>query len=117
MNVCATCGLPKELCVCESIAKESQKIIIRPEQKKFRRVYTVIEGIDPHEINLDQLAKELKAKLACGGTIKEGRIELQGDHVQKVKKHLLDYGFSPETIIVKPMKMSSMGPPRPRRKQ
>jgi len=101
MSVCATCGLPQDLCVCESIAKESQKIIIRGERKKFRRIYTIIEGIDDKEIDLDQLAKELKAKLACGGTVKENRIELQGDHKQKVKKILIDAGFAPETVVVK----------------
>ena len=101
MTVCVTCGLPKELCVCESIAKESQKIIIRTEEKKFNRKYTVIDGIDQKEIDLDQLAKKLKAKLACGGTIKENRIELQGDHKTKVKLLLIESGFAPETIIVK----------------
>ena len=101
MTVCATCGLPEELCVCESIAKESQKIIIRPERKKYRRIYTIVEGIDEKEIDLDQLAKTLKAKLACGGTVKDNRIELQGDHRLRVKKILIDAGFAPETVIVK----------------
>lgn len=101
MTVCVTCGLPKDLCVCESIAKESQKIIIRTEAKKFNKMYTVIEGIDEKEINLEQLAKKLKAKLACGGTIKDNRIELQGEHKQKVKQTLIEAGFAPETIIVK----------------
>lgn len=101
MTVCVTCGLPKDLCVCESIAKESQKIIVRVEAKKFNKKYTVVEGIDEKEINLEQLAKTLKAKLACGGTIKDKRIELQGEHKQKVKQILIDTGFAPETIIVK----------------
>jgi len=101
MTVCVTCGLPKELCVCESIAKESQKIIVRVEAKKFNRYYTVIEGIDEKEIDLDQLAKKLKAKLACGGTIKDNRIELQGEHKAKVKQLLVEAGFAPETIIIK----------------
>ena len=101
MTVCATCGLPEELCVCESIAKESQKIVIRPERKKYRRIYTIIEGIDEKEIDLDQLAKTLKEKLACGGTVKDNRIELQGDHRLRVKKILIDAGFAPETVIVK----------------
>ncbi len=101
MTVCVTCGLPKELCVCESIAKESQKIIVRIERKKFNKNYTVIEGIDEKEIDLDQLAKTLKAKLACGGTIKDNRIELQGEHKLKAKKILIEAGFAPETIIVK----------------
>ncbi|MBW3016560.1 translation initiation factor [Candidatus Woesearchaeota archaeon] len=101
MTVCVTCGLPKDLCVCESIAKESQKIIVRTEAKKFNKMYTIIEGIDETEIDLDQLAKKLKAKFACGGTIKENRIELQGDHKQKVKQALIEAGFAQETIIVK----------------
>lgn len=101
MTVCVTCGLPKELCVCESIAKESQKIIVRHEAKKFNKKYTVVEGIDEKEINLDELAKKLKSKLACGGTIKDHRIELQGEHKNKVKQILVESGFAPETIIVK----------------
>ncbi len=101
MTVCVTCGLPKELCVCESIAKESQKIIIRIEAKKFNKKYTVIEGIDEKEIDLDQLAKKLKAKLACGGTIKDNRIELQGEHKPRVKQILIEAGFAPETIVIK----------------
>jgi translation initiation factor 1 len=101
MTVCPTCGLPKELCVCESIAKETQKITVYMEKKKFGKKYTVIEGIDKKEINLNQLAKKLKAKLACGGTVKEDRIELQGDHKAKVRELLIASGFASETIIVK----------------
>ncbi|HLC32798.1 MAG TPA: translation initiation factor [Candidatus Nanoarchaeia archaeon] len=101
MTACVTCGLPQDLCVCESIAKESQKIIVRIEAKKFNKKYTIVEGIDEKEINLDQLAKTLKAKLACGGTIKENRIELQGEHKPRVKQILIESGFAPETIVVK----------------
>ncbi|RJQ20769.1 stress response translation initiation inhibitor YciH [Candidatus Woesearchaeota archaeon] len=101
MTVCVTCGLPKELCVCESIAKESLKIIVRTVEKKFNKKYTVVEGIDQKEIDIGALAKKLKAKLACGGTVKDGRIELQGDHKAKVKQVLIEAGFAPETVIVK----------------
>jgi translation initiation factor 1 len=100
-EICSKCGLPKELCVCESIAKESQEITIQLESRKFGKVYTVVEGIDEKEIDLNELAKKLKSKLACGGTAKKGKIELQGNHVQKVKETLLDIGFTPDTIIVK----------------
>lgn len=101
MTVCERCGLPKDLCVCETIAKETQKITISVEKKRFGKNYTVITGIDKKEIDLEQLAKKLKATLACGGTIKEGVIELQGEHKQRVKEILLGAGFSPETIIIK----------------
>ena len=100
-EVCPNCGLPKELCVCESIAKESQKIIVTIEKKKFGKKYTVIEGIDEKEIDLKDLAKKLKSKFACGGTAKEGKIELQGDHKQKVKETLVQLGFAQETIEIR----------------
>ena len=97
-EICTTCGLPKELCVCEAIAKESQRITVGIDKKKFGKVYTVIEGIDSKEIDMKELTKKLKNKFACGGTTKEGRIELQGNHKQKVKGVLIESGFSPDTI-------------------
>ncbi|MBI1969714.1 translation initiation factor [Candidatus Woesearchaeota archaeon] len=100
-EICTTCGLPKELCVCESIAKESQKIVVKIEKRKFGKPYTVIEGIDPKAIDIEELAKKLKSKFACGGTIKEGKIELQGGHKSKAKETLVSLGFARETIEVK----------------
>ena len=109
MTVCVRCGLPQELCVCESIAKDTQKVTIEIVQKKFRKKYTIISGIS--DIDLDQLAKQLKAKLACGGTVKEGRIELQGgggqtptaqhEYKKKVRALLMSMGFAPESIMIK----------------
>lgn len=97
-EVCSQCGLPKELCVCETIAKESQKITISVIKKKFGKKYTVIEGIDDKEIDLKDLTKKLKGKFACGGTAKDKKIELQGDHKQSVKRFLIELGFPLETI-------------------
>ncbi len=99
-DICQKCGLVKELCVCETIAKESQLISITTESKKFRKIHTIVEGIDEKEIDLKDLAKKLKAQLACGGTAKEGKIELQGEHVARVKEFLIKSGFPPNTIQV-----------------
>ena len=100
-EICSKCGLVKELCVCETIAKESQLIKVYLERKKFKKFYTIIEGIDQKEIDIKDLTKKLKAQLACGGTVKEGKIELQGNHKNKVKGILVKMGFSPDTIEVK----------------
>ena len=101
MDVCERCGLPADLCVCESIAKETQKILVAVEKKKFNRYYTIIDGIDSKEIDMDHLAKALKNKLACGGTVKDNRIELQGDHRTKMRDILASLGFAKETIVLK----------------
>ncbi|OYT56218.1 MAG: stress response translation initiation inhibitor YciH [Candidatus Aenigmarchaeota archaeon ex4484_14] len=97
-EICKQCGLPKELCVCETISKETQKINIYKEKKRFGKTMTIIEGIDATEIDCRKLAKKLKSKLACGGTYKDGKIELQGDHVARVLELLKKEGF-PESII------------------
>ena len=97
-EICTKCGLPKELCVCETIAKESQKIVVKIIQKKFGKTYTIVTGIDGKEIDLKELMKKLKNQFACGGTVKAGTIELQGDHKQNVRKALVQAGFAAETI-------------------
>lgn len=97
-EVCPKCGLPKTLCVCETIAKESQKIRVKTQRRRFGKLTTVIEGIDTKEINIKDLAKKLKSKFACGGTAKGGTIELQGNHIEEVKKELINLGFSADTI-------------------
>lgn len=99
-SICATCGLPKELCVCEAIARESQKITVKLDRKKFKKVYTVIAGMNEHEVDTKDLAKKLKNKFACGGTAKSGVIELQGDHRRGAKEALVALGFSPDTIEI-----------------
>ena len=92
--VCNTCGLPEELCVCEQIAREQQDIKITTTRRRYGKVVTIIEGFNYGDIDLDDLARKLKTKCASGGTVKDGRIELQGDHKKKVEKALNDLGFS-----------------------
>ncbi|MEM1535159.1 MAG: stress response translation initiation inhibitor YciH [Candidatus Pacearchaeota archaeon] len=98
MEVCPRCGLPKAACICESLIKERQKIKIILEKRKFGKKVTIVEGIA--DIDIKQLAKILKQKLACGGTVKNNAIELQGEHLNKVKEELIKQGFSEELIEI-----------------
>jgi len=91
--ICETCGLPKEICVCEDIAREQQEIRITADARRYGKLMTLVDGIQDSSISLDNLLSTLKSKCACGGTIKEGRIELQGDHRKKVQKVLEEMGF------------------------
>lgn len=97
-EICPVCGLPKEICVCEEIAREQQRINVYTVKRKFGKVVTIVEGIDEKQVNLKDLTKKLKTKLACGGTTRNGRIELQGNHEARVKEMLIEMGFSSDMI-------------------
>jgi translation initiation factor 1 len=82
----------KDLCVCEILDKqETAKIKVFTTQKKFKKLVTVIEGIDKNR--LDETASELKHKLACGGTAKEGVVVLQGNHKSRITELLVKLGY------------------------
>ena len=97
MNICPKCGLPLQACVCEEIAKSSQRIQVSIVKKKFGKLNTVVSGFDKG-IDLKSIAKTLKNELACGGTNKGNEIELQGDHRRKIKPILVKLGFEEESI-------------------
>lgn len=97
-EICPKCGLPTEICVCEDLAREQQKIIISVDKRRYGKMMTIVDGINPHELDIDSLITKLKKKCASGGTIKDGRIELQGDHRSKVKETLDEMGFIVELI-------------------
>ena len=95
-GICSVCGLPEELCMCEEIAREQQQIILQSDKRRYGKMVTIVTGIDTSDIDVDDLARTLKTRCAAGGTIKDGNIELQGDHMKKVKKVLEEIGFKVE---------------------
>ncbi len=96
-GVCPKCGLPEELCICETIAKESQKIQVRLVTRRYGKKATLIKGFSS-DINIKDVAKKLKNKFACGGTNTKDSVELQGNHVKHIKEELVKIGFKPESI-------------------
>lgn len=98
--ICKKCGLPNDLCACGELDKEETRIVIRLETRRFSKTTTMIEGIDPKLSDIHHIVKELKSKLACGGTAKDGFIMLQGDHREDVKSYLVKYGFTESAIEV-----------------
>jgi translation initiation factor 1 len=55
---------------------------------------TTVSGIGLAEIDLKTLAKQLKQKCSTGGTVKDGVIEIQGDHREKLKTELEKLGHT-----------------------
>ena len=97
-EICPICGLPKSLCVCKVIEKEAKVIKVYKLIRRFGKPVTIIEGLDKKAGK--SVSKSLKRKLACGGTFKNGKVELQGDHVNRVKELLKEMGYEEEQIEV-----------------
>ncbi len=97
MNICPKCGLPIQACVCKEIAKTEQRIKIKTDERKYRKVTTLVTGLS-NDVDMKEIAKSLKSELACGGTVKNNVIELQGNHGKKVKPILVKLGFPEDTI-------------------
>ncbi len=98
-DTCPRCGLPLELCVCKVLDRETEsKIKVFQKKAKFDKYMTVIEGVSQDEI--ERTAKELKRALACGGTVRDGTIELQGEHKGDVKKVLAKLGFKESNVDI-----------------
>lgn len=96
-DICPRCGLPTELCVCNVLDRETEtKIKVFTKKAKFDKYVTVVEGINPDEI--DRTTKSLKRILACGGTNKDNVIELQGEHKQATKKALISIGYKESNV-------------------
>ena len=86
-----------EACICDQIAKSSQKIQIKTDKKRYGKIVTIVTGFE-NGINVKKIAKELKNELACGGTYKDNIIELQGDHRKRIKSLLIKQGFDENSI-------------------
>jgi translation initiation factor 1 len=99
-EICPVCGLPQDLCVCEEMSKEQQRIRIRLETRKWGKKWTIIDGIDSKSVSLSKLATQLKHKCACGGTAKNEQVLLMGDHRDEVHRTLVGLGFPQDNIEV-----------------
>jgi translation initiation factor 1 len=97
MEICPKCGLPMPACICDQIQKSSQRIKVTNDKKRYGKIVTIVSGFD-NSIDIKKIAKELKSELACGGTIKNKEIELQGDHTKKIKPILVKLGFDEESV-------------------
>ena len=94
-EICTTCGLPPELCVCEDMSKSSSTVTVQVEERSYNKKVTIIEGFGD-KVNIDDLATELKSSFGCGGTTRDSAIELQGDHRESVQEILEEHGIKTE---------------------
>ncbi|WP_247003169.1 translation initiation factor [Halosolutus gelatinilyticus] len=70
-----------------------QVLSIRKESRRYGKPVTIVEGFDLPKPEIQSIASDLKSSMGTGGTVDEGRIELQGDHLDRVPNLLRERGF------------------------
>jgi len=97
---CERCGRLESECACPPAAEEpvrldpaTQTARLRREKRAKGKVVTVVAGLDPAGNDLPELASRLKTRCGVGGTVKDGLIELQGDHLDSAEAALRAFGY------------------------
>lgn len=83
--------------IIRELDKETARIVIFKDIRKFRKSVTVVTGLNETDDSIG-ITKELKTSIGTGGTYKDGQIVLQGDHREAVKDALIKRGFNKDTI-------------------
>lgn len=93
---CPECSQPLEACACkQAVAPQGDGIArVRRETKgRGGKTVTTVSGVPLAGEELKDLASALKKRCGCGGALKDGVIEIQGDHVALLLDELIKRGF------------------------
>ncbi|KAG0612017.1 hypothetical protein M758_7G184200 [Ceratodon purpureus] len=76
------------------VKPEQQSLIVEATKRgRGGKTVTVIKGLQLRVESLEALCKSLKVKMGSGGAVKDGEIEIQGDHTAKLVEELLKLGY------------------------
>ena len=95
-NPCPQCHQPVATCTCltrKEVPRNTTVRVGRETKGRRGKGVTVISELPLDETGLAELAAKLKQRLGTGGTIKEGRIEIQGDHRERIVAELEGMGY------------------------
>jgi translation initiation factor 1 len=98
-RMCPACRLPVAQCHCTANAKSVRQgdgivRVSRDTKGRVGKAVTVIRGVELDDAGLTALGKRLRSACGAGGTTKDGVIEVQGDHCERVIAALQAEGFT-----------------------
>jgi translation initiation factor 1 len=98
-RICAGCRRPSAECVCKTSGKPQKGVagpirVARQTQGRAGKAVTTVTGLALQPQALEILATELKRRCGSGGTIKDGVIEIQGEHRDTVVAELTKRGYA-----------------------
>ena len=100
VTTCPECGQLYKNCRCAQSSSQPKKKsdgivrIMRDRKQRGGKTVTVITGVPAADSELTTLAQQLKKLCGSGGTVKDGNIEIQGDHCDKVQNKLTSLGYN-----------------------
>ncbi len=97
-RVCPRCGHAVDRCRCskEAAARPAGNVVVRISRETSGRrgkTVTVVRGLPLDDDDARALAGELKRRCGSGGAVKDGAIEIQGDHRDTVEAELARRGY------------------------
>jgi translation initiation factor 1 len=97
-RACPDCAQPVLQCLCKrraevSVSADGIVRVSRETKGRAGKGVTLVKGLGLEGDALTTLAKALKATCGTGGTVKDGVVEVQGDHCDKVLAYLLTKGW------------------------
>ncbi len=96
-SLCPNCRRPVRECVCPKgapgAAKRSTVRVGRETQGRAGKGVTTIAGLPLSLADIEALATKLKKRCGSGGTVREGIIEIQGDHRDAIVAELIKMGW------------------------
>jgi translation initiation factor 1 len=99
INLCARCG--RQPCVCEKVnllPRQQTAYVQRDRKRRAGKTVTVISGLQHTSATFKELLKTLQSACGTGGTVKEGELEIQGDHRERVAEKLKELGYKVKLV-------------------
>jgi translation initiation factor 1 len=95
-RMCPVCRKAIGQCSCSKSAPAGPDDgivrISRESKGRGGKAVTVVRGLSTDAVTLEMMAKQLKAACGSGGTVKDGTVEIQGDHRDKIATLLIGQG-------------------------
>jgi translation initiation factor 1 len=96
-SLCPNCRRPVRECVCPAgapgAAKPAAVRVGRETQRRAGKGVTTITGLPLSLADVEALAAKLKKRCGSGGTVRDGIIEIQGDHRDTIVAELIKMGW------------------------
>ncbi len=97
-RICPTCRKPLAQCICKAAAAppagDGVARVSRETKGRAGKAVTLVKGLALDAIALAVLGKQLRTECGAGGTVKDGVIEVQGEHVDRVMASLVARGYT-----------------------